>query len=65
MGPDLAGSLVPMKVRVTQACYVVCDVILFSAAARLANAPGHVPSPFGCWQHAFAVVFSDVAWNWL
>ncbi|MGZ8634456.1 MAG: sensor histidine kinase [Solirubrobacteraceae bacterium] len=66
VGPDLAASLVPMKVRVTQACYVVCDVILFSAAARLALAPR--PRPFATWLlagAALSVVFSDVAWNWL
>ena len=66
VGPDLVASLVPMKVRVTQACYVVCDVILFSAAARLALAPR--PRPFASWLlagTALGVVFSDVAWNWL
>ena len=49
-----------------QACYVVCDVILFSAAARLALAPR--PRPFASWLLAGMaprVVFSDVAWNWL
>ena len=50
VGPDLVASLVPMKVRVTQACYVVCDVILFSAAARLALRPGPARSPAGCWR---------------
>jgi PAS domain S-box-containing protein len=66
VGPDLVASLVPLKVRVTQACYVICDVILFSAAARLALAPR--PRPFASWLlagTALGVVFSDVAWNWL
>jgi PAS domain S-box-containing protein len=66
VGPDLVASLVPMKVRVTQACYIVGDIILFSAAVRLALSPR--PRPFAAWLlvgAASGVVFSDVAWNWL
>jgi PAS domain S-box-containing protein len=66
VGPDLLASLVPMKVRVTQACYVVCDVLMFSAAVRLVFAPR--PRPLAAWLLAGAalgIVFSDVAWNWL
>jgi PAS domain S-box-containing protein len=66
VGPDLVASLVPMKVRVTQASYIACDVVLFSAAVRLALAPR--PRPLASWLLAGAalgIVFSDVAWNWL
>ena len=66
VGPDFATSIVPMKVRVTQACYVVSDVIVISAAARLLLAPR--PRPPAAWLlagGALAVAFSDVAWNWL
>jgi hypothetical protein len=47
VGPDLLASLVPMKVRVTQTCYVVCDVLMFSAAVRLVFAPR--PRPLAAW----------------
>ena len=66
VGPDLLASLLPMQVRVTQACYVACDVVLFSAAIRLALAPR--PRPLAAWLlsgAALGIVFSDVAWNWL
>jgi PAS domain S-box-containing protein len=66
VGPDLVTSLVPMEVRVTQACHVVCDVILFAAAMRLALSPR--PRPLAAWLlagAALSIVFSGVAWNWL
>ena len=66
VGPDLVAGMVPMKVRVTQACYVVCDVVLFSAAVRLALSPR--PRPLAAWllaATALGIVFSDAAWNWL
>jgi PAS domain S-box-containing protein len=66
VGPDIVTSLVPMKVRVTQACHVVSDLILFAAAMRLALSPR--PRPLAAWLlagAALSIVFSDVAWNWL
>ena len=64
VGPDLVAGMVPMKVRVTQACYVVCDVVLFSAAVRLALSPR--PRPLAAWllaATALGIVFSDAAWK--
>jgi PAS domain S-box-containing protein len=66
IGPDLATSIAPAKVRMTQLCYVVSDLFVLSAALRVILAPrGRPPALWLLAAAGVGLVWSDFAWNWL
>ena len=66
VGPDFATSTAPFGVRMTQACYVVSDILIASAVIRVLLAPSGRPAALWLLAAGCAgLVASDIAWNWL